>query len=63
MYYSNFQLSQNYESKRQIIQEQDTTIKNLENQLEQLHIDKNEMKTNLLDQLQNEKTGNFDSYF
>ncbi|XP_060834763.1 uncharacterized protein LOC132917839 [Rhopalosiphum padi] len=51
-------LSRNYESKRQIIQEQNSSIKNLEKQLEELHLESDKMKANLLDQLKNEKAEN-----
>ncbi|XP_003247737.1 uncharacterized protein LOC100576041 [Acyrthosiphon pisum] len=51
-------LSRNYESKRQIIEEQNSSIKNLEKQLEELRLESNKMKDDLLDQLKNEKTEN-----
>ncbi|XP_060862831.1 uncharacterized protein LOC132939589 isoform X2 [Metopolophium dirhodum] len=51
-------LSRNYESKRQIIEEQNSSIKNLEKQLEELCLESNKMKADLLDQLKNEKTEN-----
>ncbi|XP_050419664.1 uncharacterized protein LOC126832775 [Adelges cooleyi] len=48
-------LTQNYESKRQMIKEQDETIKKIEKQLEELHIESTRMREDLLNQLQNEK--------
>lgn len=40
-----------------IIQEQDSSIKNLEKKLEELRVVNDEMKANFLDQLKNEKNG------
>ncbi|VVC31727.1 Armadillo-type fold,Armadillo-like helical [Cinara cedri] len=51
-------LTQNYESKSQIVQQQNSTIKNLEGQLKKLQENSNKEKTNLLEQLQNEKNAN-----
>lgn len=56
----NIQLSRNYESKQLIIQERDSSIKCLENKLEDLQIASNQMKIDLLDQLKNEQNGKID---
>lgn len=53
----------NYDSKCQVIQQKDSFIKNLENNLKELQVESNNKQSDLMNQLQNEKSGKPNFYY